>query len=355
MKKRLLTIILASAMVLGITACGGASDGQIKETSGADTGETDQDKTLKEASGETKVLKLASDQGVDYPTMVALQSFADEVNEKTDGRITITLYPSAQLGDENAYLQQLQFGAVDFAKSSVASLAQFCDDLNVLSLPYLFDSTDHMFKCLDGELGEELFTSLESANIVGLGFANNGSRCFFTKNQVKTADDLKNMKLRVQSSPLMLGLVECLGGFPQAIASTEVYSALQTGTVDGAENNINIYANESYYEQAPYFIKDNHNIQPEIIVVSKQTWDGLSGEDQAIIREAIDNAMEYQKELWMEREHESEEKLLEAGVTIYEPTTEELEKFREKCQPIYEDAELGKPYEEFVSKVRAIK
>ena len=304
---------------------------------------------------ETRTFKLATDQAVDYPNTIALQSFADEVKEKTDGRIDIEIYPSAQLGDENAYLQQLQFGAVDFAKSSIAPLAQFCTDLNALSLPYLFDSTDHMFKCLDGEIGEEIFASFESANIVGLGFTNNGSRCFFTKTPVHTADDLANMKLRVQSSPMMLGLVESLGGFPQAIASTELYSALQTGVVDGAENNINTYNGDSLYEQAPYFIYDHHNIQPEIIVASKQTWDSLSEDDQTIIRAAMDNAMEYQKELWSEKEEENEKKLREAGVTFYEPTTEELEGFRAKCQTLYDDPELGQPYADFVAKIRAVK
>lgn len=212
-----------------------------------------------------------------------------------------------------------------------------------------------MFKCLDGEIGEEIFASFESANIVGLGFTNNGSRCFFTKTPVHTADDLANMKLRVQSSPMMLGLVESLGGFPQAIASTELYSALQTGVVDGAENNINTYNGDSLYEQAPYFIYDHHNIQPEIIVASKQTWDSLSEDDQTIIRAAMDNAMEYQKELWSEKEEENEKKLREAGVTFYEPTTEELEGFRAKCQTLYDDPELGQPYADFVAKIRAVK
>ena len=288
MKKRQLSMLLAGALLLGLTACGGneKADGTQAAAAGSSGTETTA-QAAAAASGETKNFKLATDQAADYPNTVALQSFADEVKEKTGGRITITLYPSAQLGDENAYLQQLQMGAVDFAKSSVAPLAQFCSDLNALSLPYLFDSEEHMFRCLDGEIGEEIFESFESANIVGLGFTNNGSRCFFSKAPIRSVEDMSGLKVRVQSSPMMLGLVESLGGFPQSIASTEVYSALQTGIVDCAENNINIYCSESYYEQAPYFIYDHHNIQPEIIVASKATWDGLSTEDQAVIQEAI--------------------------------------------------------------------
>lgn len=362
MRKRAFAMVLAGMMALSLGACGGqgspapASSGA-GEGAAAGAGGAGQEAAGAAAAapaGDGKAFKLATDAALDYPTTMALQSFADEVKEKTDGRIAITIYPSAQLGDENAYLQQLQFGAVDFAKSSVAPLAQFCDDLNALSLPYLFDSTEHMFRCLDGPIGEEIFASFEAANIVGLGFTDNGSRCFFTKTPVQKAGDLANKKIRVQSSPLMLGMVEGLGGFPQAIASTELYSALQTGIVDGAENNINTYAGDSLYEQAPYFIYDHHNIQPEIIIASKKTWDGLSAEDRAIIQTAMDNAMAYQKELWAEREKSSEDMLKEAGVTFYTPTEEELAGFREKCQGIYEDEKLGKPYEAFVAKVRAV-
>lgn len=353
--KKLVAAALTGFMVLGITACGGKETASTTAAAAGSGAATEAAKETAAPAADARVLKLATDQAADYPNTIALQSFADEVQEKTEGRIVIEIYPSAQLGDENAYLQQLQFGSVDFAKSSVAPLAQFCTDLNALSLPYLFDSTEHMFKCLDGELGEEIFASFESANIVGLGFTNNGSRCFFSKTAVNKADDLANMKIRVQSSPMMLGLVECLGGFPQAIASTELYSALQTGVVDGAENNINTYNGDSLYEQAPYFIFDHHNIQPEIIIASKQTWDSLSADDQAVIQAAMDNAMEYQKELWSAKEQENEEKLKAAGVTFYEPTAEELEGFRAKCQALYDDPELGQPYADFVAKVRAVK
>ncbi len=347
--KRVASLLLASLIAFGLTGCKNTTTG----TSGQGT--LDGQENLPEASsGTSYTFKLATDAAADYPTTIGLQKFADEVLEKSGGRIKIEIYPSAQLGDENAYLQQLQFGAIDFAKSSVAPLAQFCDNLNALSLPYLFDSTEHMFRVLDGELGQEIFQSFESANIIGLGYTDNGSRCFFTKKEVNHAADLANMKLRVQSSPMMLGLVESLGGFPQAIPSTELYSAIQTGVVDGAENNINTYYNDSLYEQAPYFIHDRHNIQPEIIIASKMTWDKLSSEDQQIIRDAIKVGMDYQRQIWKEAEQKSEELLKASGVTFYEPTEDEMEAFRNSCQAMYENAELGKPYEEFVKRVREV-
>lgn len=348
--KKMVSVLMAAVLACGLAGCGSSETASQTQAPAAGTETTG----AAAASGESYSFKLATDAALDYPTTQGLQKFADEVLEKSGGRIKIEIYPSGQLGDENAYLQQLQFGAVDFAKSSVAPLAQFCNDLNALSLPYLFDSTEHMFKVLDGGLGQEIFDSFEEANIIGLGYTNNGSRCFFTKKPVQKADDLANMKLRVQSSPMMMGLVESLGGFPQAIASTELYSALQTGVVDGAENNINTYYNDSLYEQAPYFIKDHHNIQPEIIIASKMTWDRLSEEDQQIIRDAMKVGMDYQREVWLEAEKKSEEALTEAGVTFYEATEEQIGEFREKCQAMYENAELGKPYEEFVQKVRAV-
>ncbi len=347
MMKKMVSVLLAVSIACGMTGCGASETAATEKSTEVGASGI--------AAGESYTFKLATDAAADYPTTKGLQKFADEVLEKSEGRIKIEIYPSAQLGDENAYLQQLQFGAVDFAKSSVAPLAQFCDDLNALSLPYLFDSTEHMLKVLDGDLGQEIFDSFESANIIGLGYTNNGSRCFFTKKEVNDADDLANMKLRVQSSPMAMGLVESMGGFPQAIASTELYSALQTGVVDGAENNINTYYNDSLYEQAPYFIKDHHNIQPEIIIASKMTWDRLSEEDQQLIRDAMDVGMAYQREIWVEAEMEAEKALTEAGVTFYEPTEAELEAFREKCLSMYEKEELGKPYEAFVEKVRAVK
>ncbi len=352
--KKAVSLCLAACLALGTAGCGSSGSAQATTAGGSQGSTESQGSQNAPSSGSDYTFKLATDAAADYPTTMGLQKFADEVLEKSGGRIKIEIYPSAQLGDENAYLQQLQFGAIDFAKSSVAPLAQFCDDLNALSLPYLFDSTDHMLRVLDGELGQEIFKSFESANIVGLGYTNNGSRCFFTKKEVKQAGDLANMKLRVQSSPMMMGLVESLGGFPQAIPSTELYSALQTGVVDGAENNINTYYNDSLYEQAPYLIQDRHNIQPEIIIASKMTWDKLSAEDQKLIRDAIQVGMDYQRQVWNEAEEKSEKLLKEAGVTIYEPAEEELEAFREKCQAMYEQEELGKPYEEFVQKVRSV-
>lgn len=337
MKKIAVTVLLAS-LLLNVVGCSSSSE---VATSG-------------EGSEASYTFKMATDASNDYPTTQALYVFADEVEAKTDGRITIDVYPSAQLGDETSYLQQLQFGTVDFAKSSVASLAAFCDELNALSLPYLFDSTDHMFRCLNGEIGEEIFAEFEASNIVGLGYTDNGSRNFFTTTPVTQVSDMKNLTIRVQYSSVMNGLVENLGAFPINIASTEVYSGLQTGVVQGAENNINTYYADSLYEQASYYILDQHNIQPEIIVASKQVWDTLSEEDQEIIQEAMDYAMEVQRELWAESELESETELLEHGVTIYEPTEAELQEFRESCEPLYSDPELGAPYEEFVAKIRAV-
>lgn len=339
MKKFTRSLIAICALVT-LTGCGSSGTGETGEAGGSSS------------SSGSKVYKLATDQALDFPNNIALLAMADRIEEQTDGRIVIEIYPSSTLGDEVAYLQQLQFGAVDFAKASFGTLSQFSDGLNAMVLPYLFDSTEHMFKALDGEIGDELFEEMKEDNIIGLGYTNSGSRCFFTNTPVNSLDELKGLKLRVQTTPIMLGFVEAVGGFPQGIAANEVYSSLQTGVVQGAENNINIYMSESYYEQAPYYIKDNHSFQSEVLIASKSMWDGLSPEDQELIQKEMDLAIEHQRELWIEQEKASEEFLLEKGVTFYEPTPEEIDTLREMCNTVYEDPSLGLPYADLVARIR---
>ena len=334
--KKLITVALAGVMVLNLAACGGSGTTEQTTAASSDSTKTEAAETQSGLT-ETRTFKLATDQAVDYPNTIALQSFADEVKEKTDGRIDIEIYPSAQLGDENAYLQQLQFGAVDFAKSSIAPLAQFCTDLNALSLPYLFDSTDHMFKCLDGEIGEEIFASFESANIVGLGFTNNGSRCFFTKTPVHTADDLANMKLRVQSSPMMLGLVESLGGFPQAIASTELYSALQTGAVDGNMNGYQTLYSGSLHEVQPYITEVNVTLALYDFLANKASWEKLSPDTQELLQECATEAAEWGRNYMSETEADVRQEMIDYGVKIYVPTEEELQAFKDGAAPTIDE------------------
>ncbi len=237
-----------------------------------------------------KVLKLGETHPQDYPTTKGDYEFARLVKERSNGRIVVEVFHSKQLGEEKAVIEQVQLGAIDFTRVSISPVSAFARELDAFQLPYLYRDAKHMWQVLDGPIGQEILKKLESANFVGLGWFEAGSRNFYTKKQVKTVGDLKGMKIRVQQAPLMVGMVEALGAVATPLSFGEVYSALQTGVIDGAENNWPSYLSTSHYEVAKYFIVDEHTRVPEIMIASKKVFDKLSKEDQAIIIKAMKDA-----------------------------------------------------------------
>ncbi len=262
-------------------------------------------------------LRLAETHPADYPTTLGDIKFAELVKERTNGRITIEVYPSSQLGQEKAVIEQVQFGAIDFTRVSVSPLASFVPVFNALQLPYLYRSEQHMWDVLTGPIGQELLASLEPSNFVGIGWFEPGARNFYnSKKPVSKPEDLAGMKIRVQESELMVGLVQGLGAIATPIPYGEVYSALQTGVVDGAENNWPSYDTASHFEVAKFYTLDGHTRVPEIIIASKISMDKLSKADQDLIKKAAADAAPYQRQLWAEKEKASEAKIRAAGNTI---------------------------------------
>jgi tripartite ATP-independent transporter DctP family solute receptor len=192
-----------------------------------------------------KVLRLAETHPQDYPTTKGDYEFARLVKERTNGKIVIEVFHSKQLGEEKAVIEQVQLGAIDFTRVSISPVSAFARELDAFQLPYLYRDATHMWKVLDGPIGQEILKKLEAANFVGLGWFEAGSRNFYTKKPVKTVGDLKGMKIRVQQAPLMVGMVEALGAVATPLSFGEVYSALQTGVIDGAENNWPSYLSTS--------------------------------------------------------------------------------------------------------------
>jgi tripartite ATP-independent transporter DctP family solute receptor len=263
------------------------------------------------------VMRLAETHPVDYPTTHGDQKFADLVKERTNGRITIEVYPSSQLGEEKAVIEQVQFGAIDFTRVSLSPLGSFVPILNALQLPYVYRSADHMWKVLLGPIGQELFAALEPHNFVGIGWFESGARSFYnSKRPVNKPEDLAGLKIRVQESELMVGLVNAFGAVATPMPYGEVYSGLQTGVIDGAENNWPSYESTSHYEVAKYYTLDEHTRVPEIIIASKISMQKLSAADQKIIKQAALDAIPYQRQLWAEREKASEAKVRAAGSVI---------------------------------------
>jgi tripartite ATP-independent transporter DctP family solute receptor len=305
------------------------------------------------AAADTVVLRLGETHVADYPTTKGNYEFARLVEERTGGRIKIEVYHSSQLGQEKAVIEGVQFGAIDFTRVSISPLSAFAPAFDALQMPYLYRGEEHMWKVLNGSIGEEFLASLEPANFVGLAWYDSGARNFYnSKKEIKSVADLKGMKIRVQESQLMMGLVSALGAVPTPMPFGEVYSALQTGVIDGAENNWPSYFSTSHYEVAKYFTLDGHTRVPEILIASKISMDKLSKEDQEIIKQAAKDSMPYQIKLWKEFEKISEEKVRAAGSIIAELTPEAVVEFQNAMQPMY-DA-LSPELQEVVKKIRDV-
>jgi tripartite ATP-independent transporter DctP family solute receptor len=282
------------------------------------------------------VMRLAETHPQDYPTTKGDYEFARLVKERTNGRIIIEVFHSKQLGEERAVIEQVQLGAIDMTRVSISAVSAFVRDLDAFQLPYLYRDAAHMWKVLNGPIGQEILKKHEAFNFVGVGWFEGGSRNFYTKKQVKTVGDLKGMKIRVQQAPLMVGMVEALGAVATPLPYGEVYSALQTGVVDGAENNWPSYLTTSHYEVAKYFITDEHTRVPEITVGSKKVFDKLSKEDRAIIFKAAKDAVAYQIKLWNEFEKVAEKTVREKGSIITEVSPAEKKKFMDAMKPLYD-------------------
>jgi tripartite ATP-independent transporter DctP family solute receptor len=299
------------------------------------------------------VMRLAETHPQDYPTTKGDYEFARLVKERTNGRIVVEVFHSKQLGEERAVIEQVQLGAIDMTRVSISAVSAFVRDLDAFQLPYLYRDAAHMWKVLNGPIGEEILKKHEAYNFVGVGWFEAGSRNFYTKKQVKTVGDLKGMKIRVQQAPLMVGMVEALGAVATPLPFGEVYSALQTGVVDGAENNWPSYLSTSHYEVAKYFIIDEHTRVPEITVGSKKIFDKLSKEDRAIIIKAMKDAQPYQFKLWVDFEKVAEKTVREKGSTITEVSPQEKQKFMNAMKPLYDKQSpeiMG-----VVNKIRAVK
>jgi tripartite ATP-independent transporter DctP family solute receptor len=300
-----------------------------------------------------KVLRLAETHPQDYPTTKGDYEFARLVKERTNGRIVVEVFHSKQLGEERAVIEQVQLGAIDLTRVSISAVSAFVRDLDAFQLPYLYRDAAHMWKVLNGPIGQEILKKHEAFNFVGVGWFEGGSRNFYTKRQVKTVSDLKGMKIRVQQAPLMVGMVEALGAVATPLPYGEVYSALQTGVVDGAENNWPSYLTTSHFEVAKYFITDEHTRVPEITVGSKKVFDKLSKEDRAIILKAAQDAVAYQIKLWNEFEKLAEKTVKEKGSIVTEVSAAEKQKFMDAMKPLYDKqpAEIMN----VANKIRAVK
>ena len=252
-----------------------------------------------------------------YPTTDAIEYMGQLLNTWTGGRMEVKIFHSMQLGGEKEALEQVQLGALEMTRVSVGVVGPIVEEFNAFNLPYFFRSTDHMHKVVDGEIGTDLLNKLEAGGLIGLGYMDAGSRSFYNKERpIKSLDDLSGLKIRVMQNPIFVEMVNSLGGNGLPIAFNELYTAMQTGVVDGAENNPPSYESGKHYEVAGYYTLTEHLMVPEIFVFSKKVWDTLSPLDQQLIRKASALAVEKERELWAAREQASLDVLASKGIEV---------------------------------------
>jgi len=269
----------------------------------------------------------------DYPTTMAVIQMGKQLTGETKGRLTVKVYPNGALGSEKDNIEQLRLGALDMMRINVAPLNGVVPETIVTGLPFVFRSTEHMRKVLDGPVGDDILASMESQGLVGLAFYDSGARSFYSKKPIRSVADLKGLKIRVIQSDLFVAMVEALGANPTPMPYGEVYTALKTGIVDAAENNWPSYESSRHFEAAKFYTLDEHSLAPEVLVFSKVVWDKLSKEDQAAIRKAAKDSVPYMRKLWDEREVKSRKAVEAAGTQVI--TVANKQEFIDAMKPVY--------------------
>jgi tripartite ATP-independent transporter DctP family solute receptor len=301
---------------------------------------------------EGEVLKLAHGLDPSHPVHQAMVYMADRCKEISNGKLSIDIYPSGQLGSEQQCVELLQIGSLAITKVSAAVMESFTEDFKVLGLPYIFRSKEHSFKVLDGEIGDELLLSAEPFWIRGLCFYDAGSRSFYTiDTPINHPDDLKGLKIRVMKSITAMEMVKAQGGSPTPISWGELYTALQSGVVDGAENNPPSFYTSHHYEVCKYYCLNEHTMVPDVLIIGQKAWEKLSEQERIWLQQAADESVPVQRELWAASEKESLEMVEEAGVTIIYP---DKEPFSRKVTELLESYRENEKLYELITRIRAV-
>lgn len=299
---------------------------------------------------ETKVLRLAHGLDTNHPVHRAMVDLGKRLKSNSNGKLTVKIYPSGQLGAERECLELLQIGSLDITKVSAAVLENFVPEYKVFSVPYLFRDKAHSHTIYDNQVGRQFLNKGSDYKLKGLCFYDAGSRSFYTKSKsIETPKDLEGMKIRVQKSNMAVSLVQQLGGSPTPISWGELYTALQQGVVDGAENNLPSFYTSKHYEVCNYYSFDEHTAVPDVMLIGTETWNRLSDQEQKWLQEAANASAKYQRELWALAEEEALKAIKEAGVEVTYP---DKSLFASKMGPL---DEVFAPKSEAFQLIQAIK
>lgn len=288
-----------------------------------------------------KTIRLAHALSTNHPVHLGMERMAKLVDEKSDGQVEIVIFPSQQLGSERETLELLQIGSIGMTKVSSAALENFVPELRVYSLPYLFKNDEHVLEVLNGEIGRDLLLAGEDYWLRGLTYYDAGYRSFYTVDEpVESPEDLQGQKIRVMESQMSVSMVRELGGSPTPISWGELYTALQQGVVDGAENNPPSFLASRHYEVAKYYSLDEHLMLPDLLLISTLQWNNLTEQEQQWVQEAADSSATYQRQVWAEAEDEAMKTVQEAGVEVFYP---DKQPFIEMTESIYDSYKESEP------------
>jgi tripartite ATP-independent transporter DctP family solute receptor len=299
------------------------------------------------------VLKAADVHPAGYPNVVAIENLGKKLEAATNGKFKLQMFPSGVLGGEKEMIEQTQVGAINILRTSLGPLGTVVPDVNVFNMPFVFRNEAHMRAVIDGPIGQEILDKITAspAKMVALGWMDGGSRSLYTKKIVRVPADLKGQKVRMMGNPLFVDTMNAMGGNGIAMGYGEVFSALQTGVLDGAENNPpSMFTSNHYNAGAKFYAQTNHLIIPEIFVMSKVTWDKLSKDEQALVRKFSKEAQLEQRALWDKSVAEYTVKLKAAGVEF---VTVDQKLFYDATAPVR--AKYGAPYADLIKRIEAVK
>jgi tripartite ATP-independent transporter DctP family solute receptor len=303
---------------------------------------------------DSMVLKSADVHPMGYPTVEAVKHMGDELSKATDGRLSVQIFPSMQLGGEKEMIEQAQVGALAMARISVGPMGPLVPELNVFNLPYMFRDAAHMEKVIDGPIGDEMLQKLSdhpTAGLIGLAWMNAGTRNVYnSKHPVHTRQDLEGLKIRTMGNPMFVDMMNAMGGNGVSMGFDQLINALQTGVVDGAENNYPTYSTGQHYRYAKYYSQTEHLMIPEVLVFSKRVWETLSKEDQDLIKKLGKKTQLYQRTLWYEMEEKAIADMKANGVEIVK--IEDKSAFQESVKPIWD--KYGAQFGDLIQEIQAV-
>jgi len=309
------------------------------------------------AEAQQKIVLKASDvHPAGYPTVAAVESMGKKLEQASNGRLSIAMYPSMQLGGEKEAIEQAQVGAIAFARVSVGALGPVVDDLNVFNLPYVFRNTAHMQQVIDGPIGQELLDKVTSSGkgLVGLAWMDAGARNFYdTKKPIRNIADLKGQKIRVMGNPMFVEMANAMGANGVPMGYDQVFTSLQTGVIDGAENNPPSFVFDNHYQVAKYYTVDEHLIVPEMLIISKKTFDQLTPDEQASIKKFARDAQFEERKLWASYEQQAMDKANNAGIQIIQISDADKKAFQDAVKPVWD--KYGPKYAEMVRRIQEVK